>query len=172
MKRNNIMGKNSILALRRLAPLMQKKRWLYICLFLFFTFVINYCFPCLSVQAELASTPVAYTETGRVSFTDITGHWAEKEIRSWTARELAGGYPDGTFRPDSPITRAEFLALVNRAFGYAEMVGEKLNSSASSVNPVTFHDVAATDWYAVEFAQALSTKTRSRHGAKPPLPRP
>ena len=135
---------------------MQKKRWLYICLFLFFTFVINYCFPCLSVQAEVASTPVAYTETGRVSFTDITGHWAEKEIRSWTARELAGGYPDGTFRPDSPITRAEFLALVNRAFGYAEMVGEKLNSSASSVNPVTFHDVAATDWYAVEFAQAAA----------------
>jgi uncharacterized repeat protein (TIGR02543 family) len=135
---------------------MKKKRWQYICLFLFFTFVINYCFPCLSVQAELASTPVAYTETGRVSFTDITGHWAEKEIRSWTARELAGGYPDGTFRPDSPITRAEFLALVNRAFGYAEMVGEKLNSSASSVNPVTFHDVAATDWYAVEFAQAAA----------------
>jgi len=59
------------------------------------------------------------------------------------ARGLVGGYPDRTFRPDHPITRAEFVALVNRAFGYTEMT-----------TGVTFYDVAETDWYAAEFAKA------------------
>ena len=78
------------------------------------------------------------------SFRDIAGHWAEKGIKVWTARQLAGGYPDGTFRPDSPITRAEFLTLVNRAFGYT-VAGQ-----------ATYSDVAETDWFAGEIAKAAA----------------
>jgi hypothetical protein len=47
---------------------------------------------------------------------DVQGHWAEKKIAEWVAKGLAGGYPDGTFKPNNHITRAEFVALVNRAF--------------------------------------------------------
>ena len=46
--------------------------------------------------------------------TDIAGHWAETEIRGLQARKLVEGYPDGTFRPNRPITRAEFIALLVR----------------------------------------------------------
>lgn len=94
-----------------------------------------------------------FAETGPASFADIAGHWAEKAINDWTTRELAGGYPDGTFRPDASITRAEFVALVNRAFGYTELATGQALGTASSA---TFNDVAATDWYAGEIAQAAA----------------
>ncbi|MGI6605876.1 MAG: S-layer homology domain-containing protein [Peptococcia bacterium] len=94
------------------------------------------------------------TEPG--SFSDIGGHWAEKEIKAWTARELAGGYPDGTFRPDSPITRAEFVTLVNRAFDSSKMLGMDEMAISQTSGTAGFRDVAATDWYAPEFAKAVA----------------
>jgi len=52
-------------------------------------------------------------------FADTAGHWAEKAIRSFAQLRLAEGYPDGTFKPDRPITRAEFAALLDRVFRIA-----------------------------------------------------
>jgi len=121
---------------------MKKKRLQYISLLLFFTYLLNLCVPCLPVQAEAISAPVSLTED--TSFSDIAGHWAEKGIKAWTTRQLAGGYPDGTFRPDSPITRAEFLTLVNRAFGY------------TAAGQASYCDVAETDWFAGEIAKAAA----------------
>ncbi|MDR1204555.1 MAG: S-layer homology domain-containing protein [Peptococcaceae bacterium] len=68
--------------------------------------------------------------------TDISGHWAEAEITRWTNAGKIGGYPDGTFKPDNPITRAEFMALTNRGFNFTAMVD------------ITFTDVPANAWYA------------------------
>lgn len=51
---------------------------------------------------------------GTDHFTDIAGHWANHEINLAYARDLIRGYPDGTFRPDQPITRAEAMVIVNR----------------------------------------------------------
>ena len=45
---------------------------------------------------------------------DIEGHWAEQQIVEWQEKGLAGGYPDGTFRRDDPVSRAEFVVFVNR----------------------------------------------------------
>lgn len=50
-------------------------------------------------------------------FSDVQGHWAEDQINQWAEKGLAGGYADGTFKPNKEVTRAEFVALVNRAFG-------------------------------------------------------
>jgi hypothetical protein len=47
-------------------------------------------------------------------FTDIQGHWAELEISIAYANDLVEGYPDGTFRPDQVITRAEAMTIMNR----------------------------------------------------------
>src|SRR5450756_2097948 len=74
--------------------------------------------------------------------TDISGHWAQVKIQSWIDKGLIKGYPDGTFKPDQDITRAEFMALVNRAFGY------------TAVAPITYTDVKAGSWYAPEVAKA------------------
>lgn len=49
-------------------------------------------------------------ETNKIS--DITGHWAEKEIREALDNGWIEGYPDGTFRPDQAMTRAEAVVLM------------------------------------------------------------
>lgn len=45
---------------------------------------------------------------------DITGHWAEAAIRRCMARGLLKGYPDGSFGPDKPVTRAELAVILDR----------------------------------------------------------
>ena len=45
---------------------------------------------------------------------DITGHWAEKSIRRCIERGLMKGYPDGSFQPDKPVTRAELAVILDR----------------------------------------------------------
>jgi len=74
--------------------------------------------------------------------TDIKGHWAEPQITKWVDKGLIYGNSDGTFRPNNPITRAEFSALANRAFGF------------TASDPVTFSDVKANAWYAKDVAIA------------------
>lgn len=75
------------------------------------------------------------------SVTDISGHWARETIEKWTSSGLASGYPDGSFRPDNRISRAEFVTLVNKAFN-------KQDREATS----EFSDVAPADWYYREVA--------------------
>jgi hypothetical protein len=53
-------------------------------------------------------------EIDDVSFSDVSGHWAEEDIMLSGAIGWVRGYPDGTFRPNQPLTRAEFMSLVNR----------------------------------------------------------
>src|SRR5665648_788507 len=75
---------------------------------------------------------------------DISGHWAEATIQSWVDNGLIKGYPDGTFKPDNNITRAEFISLVNRAFGYTETA------------PISFTDVDQNAWYVSAIAVAVN----------------
>src|SRR5450830_863597 len=80
--------------------------------------------------------------TFAVAASDISGHWAQVTIQSWMDKGLIKGYPDGTFKPDQNLTRAEFMTLANRAFGYTTVV------------PITYTDVKAGSWYAPEVAKA------------------
>jgi hypothetical protein len=52
------------------------------------------------------------------ALSDITSNWATKPIEALTNKGVINGYPDGTFKPDQPITRAEFAKLVTRTFHY------------------------------------------------------
>ena len=45
---------------------------------------------------------------------DITGHWAEDAIRRCMKRKITTGFPDGTFRPNEPVTRAEAATMIDR----------------------------------------------------------
>ncbi len=47
---------------------------------------------------------------------DVAGNWAEPFIKALVEKDIIKGYPDGTFKPDQPVTRAEFAALLNKAF--------------------------------------------------------
>jgi len=55
--------------------------------------------------------------TGK-SFADVrAGHWAAKAIAEASARGIIDGYPDGTFRPDQQVSRAEFIHMLVKALG-------------------------------------------------------
>lgn len=66
------------------------------------------------------------TKKGTVNIVlgDINGHWAEKDIRELLGVGAVGGYPDGTFKPDNNITRAEFTSILARAFELEEKGGK------------------------------------------------
>lgn len=57
---------------------------------------------------------IAVLDSNGVSLTDISDHWAEKEIRKCVEAGLVSGFPDGTFKPNSSITYAEFATMVAR----------------------------------------------------------
>ncbi len=68
-------------------------------------------------------------------FTDISGHWAEEQIRSIAGRGIIDGYPDGTFKPDAKVTRAEFAKIISVAFNL---------QTKSALN---YDDVDKNSWY-------------------------
>ncbi|AFY74872.1 parallel beta-helix repeat (two copies) [Synechococcus sp. PCC 7502] len=68
--------------------------------------------------------------------TDIKGHWAEAYIVALAKQGVIGGFNDGTFKPDDPVTRAQFAAILSKAF-----------ASKATVKPsTTFKDVPENFW--------------------------
>lgn len=74
---------------------------------------------------------------------DINGHWAEKQLQEWANQGTLKGFEDGTVRPNQSITRAEFIALVNRIFGYTESA------------QVQFNDLSSSNWAYTDVAKAV-----------------
>jgi autotransporter-associated beta strand protein len=60
---------------------------------------------------------VAATKNGNKTFSDTNGHWGRDSIAKAVKLRIIDGYKDGTFRPDASVTRAEFAAMIARAFG-------------------------------------------------------
>jgi len=58
----------------------------------------------------------APTPDGSHPFTDISGHWAEAWIEELYDQGITGGYPDGTYRPENRVTRAEMAVFLVNAF--------------------------------------------------------
>ncbi|RPF42904.1 S-layer family protein [Thermodesulfitimonas autotrophica] len=73
----------------------------------------------------------------RAGFTDITGHWAKRDILFGAARGITKGVSATSFAPERAVTRAEFAALMLNALGI---------SPTKPVEP-TFRDVAPDKWY-------------------------
>ncbi|MDQ6419281.1 S-layer homology domain-containing protein [Paenibacillus sp. LHD-117] len=72
----------------------------------------------------LANPQTGYTASA-ASFPDTFSHWGNGYI-DWAVKEgLAQGYEDGSFRPDEPVTEAEFLALMLRAYGIVSQKDEQ-----------------------------------------------
>ena len=76
------------------------------------------------------------TVPGAGSFSDLSGHWAAKEIGALVEEGLLSGYPDGRFYPDRPVTRAEFTVMLMRALGWsgggADAAGVSVASAAQA----------------------------------------
>lgn len=61
-------------------------------------------------------------------FADLSGHWAAADIKVLIERGIVNGYPDGTFRPDAPVTRAEIAKIFTAAQGITAYDGAFLQS--------------------------------------------
>ena len=72
---------------------------------------------------------------GRKSFSDTANHYAKAAVATWTDYGVLEGYPDGSFRPDGTITRAELATVLDRVMGYQNRVEN------------TFSDLPGGKWY-------------------------
>ena len=50
------------------------------------------------------------------NFADVQGHWAQAYIQALAGQGAIAGFPDGNFRPNDPVTRAQFAAIIAKAF--------------------------------------------------------
>lgn len=92
----------------------------------------------------LSSVPPLAGAAGTLqSASDLTGHWAERDIAQWMEQGWIVGYEDGSFQPNRTVTRAEFMALVNRSFGF------------TATGSVTYQDLQANDWSYPEVQKAV-----------------
>ncbi len=100
-------------------------------------------------MAMLLALAMVFTAFGAVtvsaaSFSDTQGHWAESVIDKWSGAGVVNGYSDGTFRPDSNITRAELAKVISTA--------GKFTAEAD----VNFSDVADGDWYVSDLKKCVA----------------
>ena len=70
------------------------------------------------------------------SFPDVQNHWAQGCIQHLSDRRILSGYPDGNFRPDRPVTRAEFATVIDAAFA----------TPTRSQSTRNFNDVPPSHW--------------------------
>lgn len=109
-------------------------------------------------RAELAAMLAQFAEkkSAAIYFSDVSaGYWAANAIALTANLGWINGYPDGTFGPDKTVTRAELMAMVNRATGRApESTGALLSGMK------TWKDNADTArWYYLDVQEATNSHT-------------
>jgi uncharacterized lipoprotein YddW (UPF0748 family) len=85
--------------------------------------------------------------SSNIQFSDIQNHWAKQFIEGLSQRGIISGFGDRTFRPNTNLTRAQFAAIVSKAFP-----GQNLRPY------VPFRDVPATHWAATAIQKAFSMR--------------
>jgi len=90
----------------------------------------------------------ATVSAANVTFTDVSGHWAANQIQYLVDKGVLNGYkqPNGTykFNPNGEVTRAEFIKMLDAAFGLKATTG------------ISYSDVKTSDWFYPYFAMAAA----------------
>lgn len=101
----------------------------------------------LSLNGVLPSRRIA-PALAEAKFSDVKEYWAQSCIEDLADKKIISGYyEDGTFRPERPVTRAEFASMIGKAFPTAKPVRE----------PMTFVDVPTDYWAANAITEAYQT---------------
>lgn len=102
----------------------------------------------LGLSTALVSPFLAQsTVLAQTRFSDTQGHWAQSCIQSLAQRNIINGYPNGEFRPNAPVTRAEYATMVVNAFPNA----------TRDRNARSFTDVRSNFWAANAIRTASQT---------------
>ena len=107
-------------------------------------------------RAEFAAIAARFDETqsGKsATFSDVIGHWAAKEIGIAYYNDWIKGYPDGTFKPDQNITRAEAMTLINRVL---ERKPESPADLLTNMNKWT-DNMDTSKWYYLDVQEATNS---------------
>ncbi len=90
----------------------------------------------------------ALPSQAQTTFADVSStYWAETYITTLAQRGIISGFPDGSFGPDQPVTRAQFAALVQKAFPQA----------AATRSVMNFGDVPGNYWATPAIQTAYTT---------------
>ena len=106
-------------------------------------------------RAELAAMLANFTETAGAAnyFNDVSArYWAANAIAICAKLGWITGYPDGSFRPDRNVTRAELMAMINRATGRAPKSADAFLSGMK-----TWSDNTADKWYYLDVQEATNS---------------
>ena len=112
-------------------------------------------------RAEFAAIAARFDETqsGKsATFSDVIGHWAAKEIGIAYYNDWIKGYPDGTFKPDQNITRAEAMTLINRVL---ERKPESPSDLLTDMNKWT-DNMDTSKWYYLDVQEATNSHGYTR----------
>lgn len=115
-------------------------------------------------RAELAAMLAKFSETTGAAnyFNDVSAkYWAANAIAICAKLGWITGYPDGTFRPDKNVTRAELMAMINRATGRAP-------KSADAFLPgmKTWIDNTTDKWYYLDVQEATNSHSYTVKGSE------
>ena len=91
----------------------------------------------ISILIMLGASTISF------AYSDTDGHWADETIEELSGKKIIYGYSDGTFKPDSSMTRAEFIVVMNRLLG--------LKVESSKYIP----DVSRQEWFYSDIRKAV-----------------
>ncbi len=105
--------------------------------------------PVALAQTTVPSTTPSNTPSSSINLSDVgSDYWASPFIQGLAQRNIIAGFPDGSFKPNQPVTRAEFAALIQKAFN---------QNPVRQLNAGGFSDVPANYWAASAIKQAYET---------------
>ncbi|MFN6566581.1 S-layer homology domain-containing protein [Dendronalium sp. ChiSLP03b] len=101
----------------------------------------------LSITAGTVAPFIAVSPSlAQTTFSDVSSnYWAAQFIQELSQRGVIAGFPDGSFRPEEAVTRAQFAAMVNKAF-----------QKAQQRQPISFIDVPSDYWASSAIQQAYT----------------
>ncbi|XZF60649.1 MAG: S-layer homology domain-containing protein [Gloeotrichia echinulata DVL01] len=99
-------------------------------------------------QTPVPSTTPSNTPASSANLSDVgSDYWAHPFIQALVKRNIIAGFPDGTFKPDQPVNRAEFATMIQKAF----------NQNPIRESATRFSDVPANYWAATAIQKAYET---------------
>ena len=115
-------------------------------------------------RAEMAAIIARFGDfkEGGKTFSDISGHWAQKYIELAASNGWINGNPDGTFKPNNNITRAETVAMINRVLDRQTESNDDLLPVSQMTNWSDNMDTAK--WYYRDMQEATNNHKAERVG--------